>query len=156
MLLNTSSPSDNATPTNISMPAFPLTDAPAVKAKPAKKAASKKAKPAAKTVKTAAPKKAAVKKAAPKKAAAKKAAAPKVAKQIVLKPATAKPAAKKKAKIAKAPNSAIFLEKDAYKALVAGLMDQGLEHGDAVDTLKVGLRQANGIPVPMTLMMSAA
>ena len=151
MLLNTSTSSDNATSTNISMPASPITDAQAVKAKPAKKAASKKAKPAAKTVKTPAPKKAAAKKAAPKKAAAKKAAAPKVSKPIVL-----KPVAKKKAKIAKAPNSAIFLEKDTYKALVAGLMDQGLEHGDAVDTLKVGLRQANGIPVPMTLMMSAA
>lgn len=154
MLLTTTSPSINATAA--AMPASPVTDAQAVKAKPAKKAASKKAKPAAPAVKTAAPKKAAVKKATPKKAAAKKAAAPKVAKPIILKPATAKPAAKKKAKIAKAPNSAIFLEKDAYKALVAGLMDQGLEHGDAVDTLKVGLRQANGIPVPMVLMMSAA
>jgi hypothetical protein len=73
----------------------------------------------------------------------------------VAKPIVVKPAAKKKAKTAKAPNSAIFLEKDVYKGLIAGLMDQGIEHGDAVDTLKVGLRQANGIPVPMALMMTA-
>jgi hypothetical protein len=143
MLLNTTALSDNDTTLNTSMPASPLTTAKPIKAKPAKRAAAKKA----------VSKKPAVKPAA-KKAVAKKVAVPKESKPIIVKPA-AKPAAKKKAKAVKAPNSAIFLEKDDYKALIAGLMDQGIEHGDAVDTIKVGLRQANGIPVPMTLTMSA-
>jgi len=52
-------------------------------------------------------------------------------------------------------SSALYIDKDQYKASIDGLMAQGLEHADAVDTLKVGIRQANGKPVPMQLMMSA-
>jgi hypothetical protein len=33
-----------------------------------------------------------------------------------------------------------------YKSLIEGLMSQGLPHADAVETLRAGLREANGRP----------
>ena len=52
----------------------------------------------------------------------------------------------------KAASSPLYLPRDVYKASIDGLRAQGLEHADAVDTLKVGLRQANGYPVPLGLL----
>lgn len=122
---------------------------------PAKSKAKALKKPAAKkTAAKKATKKPVAKKAAVKKAPAKKAAA----KKTTVKAETeAKPARKKApAKKAAAAKSPLYLAKDTYKALINGLMDQGLEHADAVETLKVGLREANGIPVPPALRHSAA
>ncbi|MNR71419.1 hypothetical protein D3C71_20340 [compost metagenome] len=59
----------------------------------------------------------------------------------------------KSARQAARENSPLFMAKDEYKHCIDGLMAQGLEHRDAVDTLKVGLRQANGRPVPLELLM---
>lgn len=108
-----------------------------------KKVATKKvtSKPAAK--------KSAAKK-TPAKKAARKTAAPA---EAALKPTTAKKAVAKKAVAAKGK---LYLAKDTYKAMIAGLMDQGLEHADAVETLKVGMREANGIPVPSHLRVNAS
>lgn len=50
-------------------------------------------------------------------------------------------------------SSVLYIDKEQYKASIDGLMAQGLEHADAVDTLKIGIRQANGKPVPLQLMM---
>jgi hypothetical protein len=98
-------------------------------------------------------KKPAAKKAAAKKVAAKKTASKKAAtSNAEAAPKAPKAPARQKRKVV---NSPLFLEKDAYKALIGGLMDQGLDHADAVETIKVGMRQANGIPVPMALLMSA-
>lgn len=47
---------------------------------------------------------------------------------------------------AKKPSSGL-LPLPQYKALIEGLMSQGLPHADAVETLSAGLRQANGRPV---------
>jgi hypothetical protein len=125
----------------------PSTDAPLKKAA-AKKPASKK--PAAK--------KAATKKAPAKKVASKKAAKPKKADTTAEASAEAKPAKKATSRAKKGadkPKSILYMEKNAYKALIQGLKDQGIEHDDAVETLKVGMREANGIPVPQALRMSA-
>jgi hypothetical protein len=110
---------------------------------------------------------------AAKKAPAKKAAAKKVAKKVAKKAAqrltgarlvkeasaTAATAAVKtrKAKSTKKakPTGHLYFDKSTYKEFIAGLMDQGLDHADAVETLKVGLRQANGIPVPAMLLNSS-
>jgi hypothetical protein len=51
--------------------------------------------------------------------------------------------------------SVLYMDKTQYKAAIDSLMAQGLEHADAVDTLKVGIRQANGRPVPLQLLASA-
>jgi hypothetical protein len=61
---------------------------------------------------------------------------------------------RKKVVSAAMQSSVLYLDKDQYKASIDGLMAQGLEHADAVDTLKIGIRQANGKPVPMQLMMA--
>lgn len=127
--------------------------------KPVKKAAAKKA-----AAKKPAAKKAVAKKATKKKAVVKAPVAKKpVAKKVVVKKPKAKlavdntiqPKAKptKKKAVIKSP---LYLAKDTYKELIAGLMDQGLEHADAVETIKVGLREANGIPVPQALRHSMA
>lgn len=42
----------------------------------------------------------------------------------------------------KAPSGLLPLLK--YKELIAGFMDQGIPHDDAVATLREGMRQANG------------
>lgn len=115
-----------------------------------------KAKPTAKkaAVKNPAAKKAA--KPAAKKATAKKAAKP-AAKRVAQTPAEKKASKKatalaaRKAAMEKSP---LYLSKDKYKECIDGLMAQGLEHKDAVETLKVGLRQANGRPVPLELLMN--
>lgn len=59
-----------------------------------------------------------------------------------------KPKAPKKA----AAVSPLYLDKATYKSNVDGLMGQGLDHQDAVETLRVGLRQANGRPLPPGLV----
>lgn len=60
----------------------------------------------------------------------------------------------------KAPRTAkatsnLYMDKATYKAAIQGLRDQGLEHDDAVLTLKVGIREANGKPVPDYLLTPA-
>lgn len=52
--------------------------------------------------------------------------------------------------------SNLFLEKTEYKRVIEGLRAQGLDHDDAVLTLKVGLRQANGQPIPLGLQTELA
>lgn len=53
-------------------------------------------------------------------------------------------------------NSVLYMDKAAYKASIDSLMAQGLDREDAVETLKVGLRQANGRPVPEELLQAAS
>ncbi len=130
-----------------------------------KTAASSTTPPAAKKAPA---KKAAAKKTAAKKTPSKKAAAP--ATDIATEAsAVAKPAAKKAAKkVAKktvarkgfgkrstpAPGSnPLYMDKEEYNATIQGLVDQGLDREDAVLTLKVGMRQANGKPLPQELLM---
>ncbi len=131
------------------------------------------------TKKTPATRKPAAKKTAAKKPVAKKAATPKkkaststdtatpTAKLVKVpaekKASTAKPAKKAAKKTSKARKTAasagqstLFLNKDTYNACIDGLMGQGLDREDAVETLKVGIRQANGRPVPLELMRNAA
>lgn len=48
-------------------------------------------------------------------------------------------------------NSVLYMDKETYKASIDALMEQGLDREDAVETLKVGIRQANGRPVPPEL-----
>ncbi len=132
---------------------------------PAKKTAAKK--PAAK--KTAA-KKAAAKKTPAKKPVAQKAAVTPVdtAVETVAKPAAKKVAKKAAKKVAKktvarkgfgkrsvpAPGTnPLYMDKEEYNATIQGLVDQGLDREDAVLTLKVGMRQANGKPLPQELLM---
>ena len=117
----------------------------------AKKAAAKK------PAKKAAAKKTAAKKPVAKKTAAKKAATKKVAVKKVAVAMEAKPKAPRKAAAKKAPpKGRLYFTKESYKEMVAGIMDQGIDHADAVETLKVGLRQANGIPVSAHLLMPAS
>ena len=47
--------------------------------------------------------------------------------------------------------SSLYMSRTQYKATIQGLRDQGLDHTDAVETLKVGIREANGKPVPLSL-----
>lgn len=64
---------------------------------------------------------------------------------------------KSKTKQFAGPNgSGLFLEKDVYAACIDGLMDQGLDHKEAVETLRIGMRQANGRPVPLELLAMPA
>lgn len=56
-------------------------------------------------------------------------------------------ATKNMTRTTKSRESATYLPRHEYKACIDGLMGQGLDHADAVDTLKIGLRQANGLPV---------
>lgn len=102
------------------------------------------------TLKQAAAKKPAAKKTNTKKPASKKTPAPKAA----AKKAVAKPVEKStgKGRAHKAAGSAVFLPPDTYTAHIEGLMGQGLERGDAVDTLKVGIREANGLRVSKQLL----
>lgn len=90
-------------------------------------------------VATSAPKK----KAAPKKAPAKKRTALKSA----AKPAYA-------GKVHKAASSAVFLAQDEYKRHIEGLMSQGIDRADAVDTMKIGIREANGLRISAQLLAS--
>lgn len=91
------------------------------------------------------------KKAAAKKPAAKKASkAPKATKPV------AKKAARKTARKATATKSGLYLPKEEYDAAIDGLMAQGLDREDAVLTLRVGIRQANGRPVPDELLLQCA
>lgn len=84
----------------------------------------------------------------------KKVVKPKAAK-VAKAPKAPKPAAKPKAATGKAnrkPNSPLYLSKPEYDACIEGMMAQGLDRDDAVQTLKVGIRQANGRPVPPELL----
>lgn len=122
--------------------------APAAKKTTSAKAVSKK--PAAK--KTAAKK--TTKKVAAKKTTAKKTAskaAPSEAPAAKKAPARKKAAAKKTA-AKKGGLSILFLAKEEYNACIDGMMAQGLDREDAIETLKVGIRQANGRPVPPDLL----
>ncbi|VTU42607.1 MULTISPECIES: hypothetical protein [unclassified Variovorax] len=85
-----------------------------------------------------------------KKPATKKAPA---AKKPAVKKAPAKRATPKKAAASKSAPSAsgLYLGKELYKQTIDGLRAQGLDQQDAVDTLRVGLREANGRPVPVQL-----
>lgn len=65
----------------------------------------------------------------------------------------AKTPARKKAVKPAVLNSAIFLPRDEYKAHIDGLMAEGLDREDAIHTLKVGIREANGRPVPRDLQV---
>lgn len=77
-------------------------------------------------------------------------------KAVVAKQAAIKPKKKvARSKIVTDPHG-LFLAPAAYKAAIDGLMDQGLDHPDAVATLKVGMRQANGRPVPLALQMDVS
>lgn len=69
-------------------------------------------------------------------------------------PKEAKPAAVARAKPDKTParKSMLYLGRDEYKATIDALVAQGLEREDAVLTLRVGIRQANGRPVPAELL----
>lgn len=94
--------------------------------------------------KTASAKKPAAKKAMPKTAVAKTA-----------KPVTKKSRGKRAAKPALSNSSTLFLDKESYKTCIDGMMGQGLDREDAIETLKVGIRQANGRPVPANLLRSS-
>lgn len=48
-------------------------------------------------------------------------------------------------------SDAVLLPYAAYAAAIDGLKSQGLDQADAVATLRVGLREANGRPVPPAL-----
>jgi hypothetical protein len=68
-------------------------------------------------------------------------------------PAPRRASRKSKAKrFTGAKGSGLFLDNDVYAACIDGLMDQGLDHKEAVETLRVGMRQANGRPVPLELL----
>lgn len=43
--------------------------------------------------------------------------------------------------------SSLYLDRSKYSAMVKGLTDQGIDRSEAIETLKIGLRQANGINV---------
>lgn len=120
----------------------------------AKKAVAKKVAAAQKTTAVGAEAPAAQSKPTPKKAAAKK-AAPKAAVAKAAKPAAKKSRGKKAAKPALSNSSTLFMDKESYKACIDGLMGQGLDREDAIETLKVGIRQANGRPVPPDLLRSS-
>lgn len=102
--------------------------------------------------KTASAKKPAAKKAAAKKATAPKAAAKKTGAKKSAAKKTVRPKAPAKSAAASSPT--VFLHKEAYKACMDGLLAQGLDREDAIETLKVGIRQANGRPVPPELLRS--
>ena len=89
--------------------------------------------------------------AAAKKPAKKSKPAAKPALKRVKPPQAPAKAARKKAVKAVVLNSAIFLPRDEYKAHIDGLMAEGLDREDAIHTLKVGIREANGRPVPREL-----
>ena len=95
----------------------------------------------------------AVKKPAAKKTAAKKVATKKVASKTVTPKAAKKPVSKKTTARTK---GFLYVPKEQYNELIEGLMAQGLDRDDAVLTLKVGLRQANGRPVPADLLAQCA
>lgn len=80
-------------------------------------------------------------------------------KKATVKKSASKPAAKKTTKSAAGRKSGatsfLYLDKEVYKASIDGLMAQGLDREDAVETLKVGIRQANGRPVPPELLGAA-
>ena len=114
---------------------------------PAKKAVAKKPAKATKAAKKVPAKKTASKKAA-------KAAATESATVAVKAP---KPDAKKGAKsrskkAAAAGTSILYIPKEQYNEYIASLMDQGLDREDAILTVKVGIRQANGRPLSMDLL----
>jgi len=48
-------------------------------------------------------------------------------------------------------SSVLYLDKTEYKYAIDGMMAQGIEHAEAVETLKVGMRQANGRVAPLQL-----
>lgn len=50
-----------------------------------------------------------------------------------------------------AKSSVLYLDETEYKYAIDGMMAQGIEHAEAVETLKVGMRQANGRAVPHEL-----
>lgn len=50
----------------------------------------------------------------------------------------------------KQQKSKLFLDKKEYNECIEGLMAQGLDRKEAIETLSIGLRQANGIPVKDT------
>lgn len=53
-------------------------------------------------------------------------------------------------------NSGLYLDNDVYAACIDGLRDQGIDHKEAVETLRIGMRQANGRPVPLELLGTLA
>ncbi|KWU19195.1 hypothetical protein [Burkholderia cenocepacia] len=81
---------------------------------------------------------------------AKKTAAPKGAAKAA--PTRKAPRKAKAKRFTSASGSGLYLDKDVYSACIDGLMDQGLDHKEAVETLRVGMRQANGRPVPLELL----
>ena len=50
------------------------------------------------------------------------------------------------------PKSVLFIPRDEYNLCIEGMLAQGLDRTDAVATLRVGIRQANGRAVPTELM----
>lgn len=65
---------------------------------------------------------------------------------------TTKKAASAKLKQVVAP-SGLYIPRTEYKRAIEGLQAQGLDHSDAVATLRLGTRQANGRPIPLELLM---
>lgn len=63
------------------------------------------------------------------------------------------PKARAKAPVKEAPRKGLlYLGRDEYKATIDELVAQGLERKEAVMTLRIGIRQANGRPVPAELL----
>lgn len=58
---------------------------------------------------------------------------------------------KKPPKPARTSRTKAFFTKDSYSTMMHGLLDQGIDRDDAIETLKLGLREANGLPIPMEL-----
>lgn len=52
--------------------------------------------------------------------------------------------------------SKLFLEKEEYNRCIEGLVAQGIDRKEAVETLSIGLKQANGVPVKENLPASEA
>lgn len=48
--------------------------------------------------------------------------------------------------------SVLFIPRDEYNLCIEGMLAQGLDRTDAITTLRVGIRQANGRAVPAELM----
>lgn len=68
--------------------------------------------------------------------------------------ATKKPARKAAARKSGSTQSSLYMDKETYKRCIEGLTAQGLDQKDAVATLSVGLREANGRPVPLEFRAS--
>ena len=129
---------------------------PAIKKATSKSTTSKTTTPAKKpAVKKPVSKKTAAAGASTKKAAAKKTVAKKRATSSTVESKAEAPVSKKSRSTRKSkviPKSPLYLDNDEYNACMEGLMSQGIDREDAIETLKVGIRQANGRPVPLELL----